>query len=306
ASASLRPTFVEPVKLIRRTAGCETSSSPMSAALPGACVTMFSTPSGRPASAKISPHTSPPAHGDHSLGFRTTVFPRRSGSISDRAESMSAACHGAIAATTPTGLRMPIASAPVSDGMICPIGWYGAAAACRKSPGTKCIWNMPKPKVQPVSRASIETTSSRRDSRTSAAFRKIACRAAGGAAAQAGNAAAAASIALRASSPPLAGTIATVSPVNGSLSSNVFPLAAAVHCPPMNCWYSRTASAVVAIVVLLLRSAHAKHRLDHVTCLRVMGGLVDLVEVVERHHAVDGKLPALPKRDQVRQELRRS
>ena len=94
---------------------------------------------------------------------------------------------------------------------------------------------MPKPNVQPVSRASIDTTSSRRLSRISAALRKTAWRVAGGVAAQAGKAAAAASIAARASSAPAEGTTATVSPVKGSLSSKVSPLAAEVHCPPMNC-----------------------------------------------------------------------
>ena len=60
ASASLRPVAVEPVKLIRRTAGFSTSSSPIGAASPGAWVTMFRTPAGSPASAKISPQSSPP------------------------------------------------------------------------------------------------------------------------------------------------------------------------------------------------------------------------------------------------------
>ena len=56
---------------------------------------------------------------------------------------------------------MPIANVPgMSDGRISPIGAYASAAAWRNSPGTKCIWNMPKPKLAPVSRASSETTSS--------------------------------------------------------------------------------------------------------------------------------------------------
>jgi hypothetical protein len=63
------------VKLIRRTAGCSVSSSPIGPASPGPCVTMFSTPGGKPASAKMSPQSSPPEIGDHSDGFSTTVFP---------------------------------------------------------------------------------------------------------------------------------------------------------------------------------------------------------------------------------------
>jgi hypothetical protein len=99
----LRPVGVEPVKLIRRTAGFSVNSSPIGAASPGACVTMFSTPSGSPASAKISPQIRPPTTGDHSDGFRTTVLPSASGAAMERAERISAAFHGAIAPTTPTG-----------------------------------------------------------------------------------------------------------------------------------------------------------------------------------------------------------
>src|SRR5438552_2704934 len=46
ASAMIRPTALEPVKFSRRTAGCSTSTEPIGPASPGACVTMFSTPSG--------------------------------------------------------------------------------------------------------------------------------------------------------------------------------------------------------------------------------------------------------------------
>ena len=157
----MRPVAVEPVKLIRRTAGFATSSSPIGPASPGACVTMFSTPAGSPASAKISPQSRPPETGDHSDGFSTTVLPSASGAAIERAERISAAFHGAIAPTTPTGRRRPIANVPgMSDGITWPIGAYASPAACRKRPGTKCIWNMPKPKLQPVSRASSPTTSS--------------------------------------------------------------------------------------------------------------------------------------------------
>ena len=48
-----------------------------------------------------------------------------------------------------------------SEGRIWPSGEYAAAAAWRSSPGTKLIWNMAKPKVAPVSRASSPTISSR-------------------------------------------------------------------------------------------------------------------------------------------------
>ena len=84
---------------------------------------MFSTPAGSPASEKISPQSSPPAIGDHSDGLSTTAFPSASGAAIERAERISAAFHGAIAPTTPTGRRMPIANLPgLSEGRIWPSG----------------------------------------------------------------------------------------------------------------------------------------------------------------------------------------
>ncbi len=105
-----------------RTCGFSTSSSPIGPASPGPCVTTFSTPAGSPASAKISAQRSPPTYGENSLGLSTAVFASAIGAAIERAERISAAFHGAIAPTTPTGRRMPIANAPVSDGMTCPSG----------------------------------------------------------------------------------------------------------------------------------------------------------------------------------------
>ena len=153
---------------------------------------MLSAPAGSPASAKISPQSVPPVTGDHSDGLSTTVLPYASGAVIERNERISAAFHGAIAPTTPTGWRNPIAIAPgTSDGITSPIGAYATAAACRNRPGVKMVWNIPNPNVQPVSRASRPTISSRRLSRMSAARRKTCWRTAGGAAAHSGNAAAA-------------------------------------------------------------------------------------------------------------------
>ena len=164
---------VEPVKLMRRTCGFETSSSPIGTASPGPWVTMLSTPGGRPAASKISPQIRPPTIGEFSEGLSTTVLPSTSGAAMERAERISAAFQGAMAPTTPTGLRMPIANAPgMSEGRISPVGAYALPAAWRKSPGTKCIWNMPKPKLAPVSRASSPTISSMRLSRMSAALQE--------------------------------------------------------------------------------------------------------------------------------------
>ncbi len=233
---------------MRRTLGLEISSSPIAAASCGACVTMLSTPGGRPASSKISPHSRPPTHGDSSDGFSTTVLPKTSGAVIDRADRISAAFHGAIAPTTPTGRRMPIAVVPgTSDGITWPIGRYAAPAACRNRPGTKCSWNIANPKLAPDSRMRASAISSWRASSRSAAFRKTCCRWPGGVAAQPSKALAAASIARRASAVPEAGAVATTSRVYGSSTSNVRPSAASIHAPPMSCLRAVTAPAVSVV-----------------------------------------------------------
>ena len=86
------------------------------------------------------------------------MLPSASGAAIERADRISAAFHGAIAATTPTGRRMPIANVPgLSDGMhladrrVRERGRLAEAARARSASGTS-----PKPKVQPVSRASSD------------------------------------------------------------------------------------------------------------------------------------------------------
>jgi hypothetical protein len=56
--------------------------------------------------------------------WATIGFPIASGAAIDLADRMSAAFHGAIAPTTPTGRRIPMANVPgTSDGITVPIGW---------------------------------------------------------------------------------------------------------------------------------------------------------------------------------------
>ena len=183
------------------------------------------------------------------------MLPRTRGAAIERADRISAAFQGAIAPTTPTGRLMPIANAPVSEGITSPSGAYASAAACRKRPGTKCIWNMPKPNVHPVSRASIDTTSSWRDSSTSAAFRKMPCRTAGGVRDHSGKASAAASTARFASAPLALATSETTSPLQGSRFSNVRPPSASTNAPPMKSLVSMPVSVWVLIPGLLSRPA---------------------------------------------------
>jgi hypothetical protein len=93
------------------------------AGLPGAVRDDVEHPVRQPGLAKISPHSSPPTNGDSSDGLATTVLPRISGAASERADRIRAAFQGAIAPTTPTGRRMPIANVPgTSEGMTSPIG----------------------------------------------------------------------------------------------------------------------------------------------------------------------------------------
>ena len=264
ASAMRRPVFVEPVKFSRRTSGFSTSSSPISPAAPGACGTTLRTPGGSPASAKISPQSRPPEIGDHSDGLRTTVLPSAIGAVIERNERINAAFHGAIAPTTPTGWRRPIAIVPgMSDGITSPTGAYTVPAAWRRSPGVKMFWNIANPKVAPVSRARRSTISSRRLSSTSAARRRTPCRTAGGADDHSGNAVAAASIARFASARPPAGTFATMSPVNGSWTSNVSPVSDDAQSPPMNNLASRTSTVSVVIPVSLLSTRPPDGGADH-------------------------------------------
>src|SRR5919108_1670384 len=73
-SATIRPTRVEPVKLIRLTAGCAISSSTTSAASSGSLVTTPTAPLGTPASVSASTIAAC-VRGHCSDAFSTTVLP---------------------------------------------------------------------------------------------------------------------------------------------------------------------------------------------------------------------------------------
>ena len=111
ASAMTRsPVGVEPVNAILRTSGWVTSASPASAPVP---VITLKTPSGRPASARISANRSV-VNGVVSAGLATTVFPHISAGPSLLASSVVGKFHGTIAATTPSGRRSTRPSTPGS------------------------------------------------------------------------------------------------------------------------------------------------------------------------------------------------
>src|SRR5690606_239719 len=122
------------VKLMPRTAGFDTSSSPTSATLSREHVTTLKTPFGTPASSMISARMSPPATGVSSDGFRTTALPTASATANPRDDRITGKFHGEITATTPSGSRTTRLSLLRSDGRISPVTWYAAAAAARYTP----------------------------------------------------------------------------------------------------------------------------------------------------------------------------
>ena len=105
SSAMIRPTLVEPVKLMRLTAGCATSASTIAAASLGSLVMTLMTPFGRPASASAWP-ISRCVPGHISEAFSTTVLPQASGMATARVPRMTGAFHGAMPTQTPAAWRI--------------------------------------------------------------------------------------------------------------------------------------------------------------------------------------------------------
>ena len=250
-SATSRPTRVEPVKLIRRTAGWAISSSTTSGASPASCVSRLTTPGGRPASSSARA-ISAWVRGHTSDAFRTTVLPYASGVATARVPRITGAFQGAMPTTTPAGRRTAIAVKPgTSEGITSPATAYTGAAASFSIPAASAQLNIPHPNVPPVSAVTIAAMPSARSIRSAAAACSSLRRAAGGVAAHAGNACAAASAAARASSRFAAAALPAGSPVNGSVFSNEPPALASLHSPPIS---SRWASSCdVATGSLLTR-----------------------------------------------------
>jgi hypothetical protein len=248
----MRPTRVEPVKLIRRTAGWAISSSTTAPASAGSWTIRFTTPGGMPASwsaAAIAAWV----RGHSSEALSTTVLPYASGDATARVPRITGAFHGAIPSTTPAGWRTPIASRPgMSDGITSPIRPYAWAAASRSIPAASAQLNMPHPNVPPVSSVTIAAISCERSSSTSAARASSARRWAGGDVDQLGNASAAASAARRASSGPAAATVLAATPSTGPELSQDRPELAGTHSPPIS---SRCCSSSTVAICLSLDSS---------------------------------------------------
>jgi hypothetical protein len=98
----MRPTSLEPVKLMALMSGCSQRGAPTSSPVP---TTMFSTPGGSPASSK-SLHSSSAIAGVCSAGLRTTVFPATRAGPIFQAGMAQGKFQGVINPTTPMGTRV--------------------------------------------------------------------------------------------------------------------------------------------------------------------------------------------------------
>ena len=108
------------------TFGSVTSASPTSAPP----TTIWSTPSGSPASRKTASNIAPPMIGVCGSGLRTTALPRASAGATTRIPSTLGEFHGVIVPITPTGIRRTIDSRPgTTVGTSEPYGCHGSVAA---------------------------------------------------------------------------------------------------------------------------------------------------------------------------------
>ena len=96
------PTSVEPVKPMKRTAGCSHIALPIAGASP---VRRLRTPAGMPARSASSPSASA-VSGVSGAGLATTVQPTASAGATLRVIIAAGKFHGVIAATTPIGCLM--------------------------------------------------------------------------------------------------------------------------------------------------------------------------------------------------------
>ena len=135
---TIRPTSVEPVNETMLMFGSVTSASPVSASP----MTIWSSPSGRPASLKTAANMAPPQIGVCGSGLSTTALPSASAGATTRMPSTLGEFHGVIAPTTPTGTRRIIDSRSCwTVGTSEPYGCHGIAAAASSSPAAKfCSW----------------------------------------------------------------------------------------------------------------------------------------------------------------------
>ena len=230
-SAMIRPTLVEPVKLMRRTAGWSISAPTTSPASSGALVTRLTVPGGMPASSSAST-ISAWVRGQVSEAFSTTVLPQASGVAMARVARITGAFQGAMPSTTPAGSRMAMDRQPgLSDGITSPATCVVSAAASRSIPAASMTLKRAQLSVAPVSSIIAVTNSPAFAATASADFSSSRRRAPGPIPAQSGRAFAAASAASRASAACAATARVAASPVTGLRRSNHRPSAACLFSP---------------------------------------------------------------------------
>ena len=227
----IRPTLVEPVKLMRRTAGWSISAPTTSPASSGALVTRLTVPAGSPASSSAR-MISAWVRGQVSEAFSTTVLPQASGVATARVARMTGAFQGAMPSTTPAGSRMAMDRQPgLSEGITSPATCVVSAAASRSIPAASMTLKRAQLSVAPVSSIIAVTNSPAFAATASAAFSSSRRRAPGPVSAQPGRARAAASAASRASAAFAATARVATSPVTGLRRSNHCPSAAGRSSP---------------------------------------------------------------------------
>src|SRR5579864_201575 len=217
-SCSFQPTSPEPVKVIMRTRGSSTSTSPIPDAGP---TTTVSQPSGSPASRSSSARRSADS-GVALAGFRTTGQPAASAGAILCATRLHGKLKGEIAPTTPSGRRSVNASLPspacaASMGIISPASLRASTAAnvyvdiAREASTRAVLIGLP------ASSQIVRATSSWRLPMRPATFTRISARLCAGSGLS--SACSAASIARRVSSAPLLGARPTTSPEYGEWTS---------------------------------------------------------------------------------------
>ncbi len=164
-AAMARPAEVEPVNDTTRTAGWSIMALPTGTPPGSIC----STPSGRPASAKIRARTTPPHTAVRGSGLSSTALPRASAGATDRMDRISGKLNGEITATTPTGTRRSTLSRGCGVRSNSPWGAAVRAAASVHSPIAPWISMPALALVEPDSRTSHSTISSRCSSNRAAA-----------------------------------------------------------------------------------------------------------------------------------------
>src|SRR5581483_10228359 len=117
ATPTMRPTSVEPVNEMPRTSGCSINGAPIFDPKP---VTMFSTPLGTPASARVRTRLKVES-GVSCAGLMTQVLPQTSAGSSFHEGIAMGKFHGVIMAQTPSGWRTAMANLlGNSDGVVGP------------------------------------------------------------------------------------------------------------------------------------------------------------------------------------------